>query len=54
MTRKASREKKKRIKANINKTEDRKIEGKKTPKLFFENMDKINKCIARLRKKKGE
>lgn len=52
MTRKASREKKKRIKANINKTEDRKIEGK--PKLFFENMDKINKCIARLRKKKRE
>lgn len=53
MTRKASR-KKKRIKANINKTEDRKIEGKKTPKLFFENMDKINKCIARLREKKRE
>lgn len=52
MTPKASRKKNKN-KANINKTKTAK-QWEKNTKGVLENMNKINKCTARLRKKQRE
>ena len=56
MTRKASREKKKRIKANINKTEDRRSveEINETKSSFTEKINKINVPLNKLTKEKRE